>query len=91
MAVPISISEFLDRNHVRYSLVSHPAAYTAQEEAAAAHVSGHEWAKAVVCIADDRPILAVLVGTRIRESVGVITCDAAKCDLNLWRLAFAIK
>jgi Ala-tRNA(Pro) deacylase len=60
MAIPASISEFLDRNQARYSLVPHPIAYTAQEEAAAAHVPGREWAKAVVCIADDHPVLAVL-------------------------------
>jgi Ala-tRNA(Pro) deacylase len=60
MAIPASISEFLDRNQARYSLVPHPIAYTAQKEAAAAHVPGREWAKAVVCIADDRPMLAVL-------------------------------
>jgi Ala-tRNA(Pro) deacylase len=60
MAIPASLSEFLDRNQARYSLVPHPIAYTAQEEAAAAHVPGREWAKAVVCIADDHPVLAVL-------------------------------
>jgi Ala-tRNA(Pro) deacylase len=60
MAIPSSISEFLDRNQARYSSLSHPTAYTAQEEAAAAGVPGREWAKAVVCMADDRPILVVL-------------------------------
>jgi Ala-tRNA(Pro) deacylase len=60
MAIPASIAEFLDRNQARYSLVPHRIAYTAQEEAAAAHVPGREWAKAVVCIADDRPVFAVL-------------------------------
>jgi Ala-tRNA(Pro) deacylase len=60
MAIPTSVAEFLDRYQARYSLVPHPIAYTAQEEAAAAHVPGREWAKAVVFIADDRPVLAVL-------------------------------
>jgi Ala-tRNA(Pro) deacylase len=63
MAIPASISEFLDRHHARYSVLTHPAAYTAQEEAGAAHVPGPEWAKVVVCIADDRPLLAVLPAT----------------------------
>lgn len=58
--IPASISEYLDRNGARYSVMSHPTAYTAQEEAAAAHVPGNEWAKAVVCFADEQPILAVL-------------------------------
>jgi Ala-tRNA(Pro) deacylase len=60
MAIPVSISDFLDRHQARYAHVSHPIAYTAQEEAAAAHVPGREWAKAVVCFADDHPLLAVL-------------------------------
>ena len=60
MAIPASISEFLERHHARYSVLTHPVAYTAQEQAAAAHVPGREWAKVVVCVADDRPVLAVL-------------------------------
>ena len=60
MAIPASISEFLERHHTRYSVLTHPVAYTAQEEAAAAHVPGREWAKVVVCVADDRPVLAVV-------------------------------
>ena len=60
MAIPASVSDFLDRHQARYSVLRHPAAYTAQEEAAAAHVPGHDWAKVVVCVADDRPFLAVL-------------------------------
>ncbi len=60
MAIPASISEFLDRHRARYSVLTHRVAYTAQEGAAAAHVPGHEWAKVVVYIADDRPGLAVL-------------------------------
>lgn len=61
--IPSSISDYLNRNGARYSVMSHPIAYTAQEEAAAAHVPGKEWAKAVVCFADERPILAVVPAT----------------------------
>lgn len=60
MTIPVSIAEFLDRHHARYSVLRHPVAYTAQEEAAAAHVPGHEWAKVVVCVADEQPVLAVV-------------------------------
>jgi Ala-tRNA(Pro) deacylase len=55
-----TVSDYLTQNHAQYSTVLHPVAYTAQEEAAAAHVPGIQWAKTVVCFADDRPILAVL-------------------------------
>jgi Ala-tRNA(Pro) deacylase len=58
--IPRAISEYLDQQHAQYSAVSHPVAYTAQEEAAAAHVPGSEWVKSVVCFADGQPILAVL-------------------------------
>ena len=60
MAIPSSISDYLQQHGVRYSVVEHPVAYTAQEEAALTHVPGREWAKAVVCIVDDQPTLAVL-------------------------------
>ena len=34
--IPIAISGYLDQKQARYAVLSHPAAYTAQEEAAAA-------------------------------------------------------
>jgi Ala-tRNA(Pro) deacylase len=58
--IPAAISEYLDRQHARYSLLSHPTAFTAQQEAAAAHVPGGEWAKTVVCFADEEPVMAVV-------------------------------
>jgi Ala-tRNA(Pro) deacylase len=60
MAIPSSISSYLERHGVQYSVLQHPLAYSAQEEAAVTHVPGREWAKAVVCIVDDQPTLAVL-------------------------------
>ena len=60
MAVPRSIQQFLESSGTTYNVLTHPTAYTAQEEAAVSHVPGHEWAKTVVCFADDEPILAVL-------------------------------
>ena len=35
------LKDFLDESGVKYSLVSHSPAYTAQEIAAAAHIPGH--------------------------------------------------
>ncbi|HSC25747.1 MAG TPA: YbaK/EbsC family protein [Vicinamibacterales bacterium] len=60
MAIPASISSYLERNGIGYSVIEHPIAYTAQEEAAVTHVPGREWAKAVVCMVDDQPTLAVV-------------------------------
>ena len=76
MSIPHSIEHFLDDQHVTYAVLDHRPAYTAQEEAAAAHVSGNQWAKTVACFADDRPILAVLSAVsvidfdRLREIAG---------------------
>ncbi len=60
MAIPASISSYLQQTGVPYSVIEHPVAYTAQEEAAVTHVPGREWAKAVVCVVDNQPTLAVV-------------------------------
>jgi Ala-tRNA(Pro) deacylase len=60
MAIPVPIRDFLGSHHVDFRVVTHPTAYTAQEEAAVTHVPGREWAKTVVCFVDEEPILAVL-------------------------------
>lgn len=59
-----SIHEFLREAHVPYTVVPHRLAFTAQENAAAAHVPGRDWAKVVVCFVDGRPIEAVLPAPR---------------------------
>lgn len=55
-----TIHEFLHEAHVPYTIVPHPPAFTAQEEAAAAHVPGRDWAKVVVCIIDGESVEAVV-------------------------------
>jgi Ala-tRNA(Pro) deacylase len=54
------IHDFLHDAHVGYTVLPHRPAFTAQEEAAATHVSGRDWAKVVVCIVDGVPIEAVV-------------------------------
>jgi Ala-tRNA(Pro) deacylase len=54
------VHTFLHQAHVPYMVVPHRAAFTAQEEAAATHVPGRDWAKVVVCFVDGKPIEAVL-------------------------------
>jgi Ala-tRNA(Pro) deacylase len=60
MSVQPAVRELLERGHVPYQTFTHRLAYTAQEEAAAAHVPGRDWAKTIVCVADGQAILAVL-------------------------------
>ena len=60
MAIAESVRDFLTRERVPYTIFSHRAAYTAQEEAETAHIQGRHWAKVVVCFADGEPIQAIL-------------------------------
>jgi Ala-tRNA(Pro) deacylase len=55
-----AIHEFLRESHVGYTVLPHRPAYTAQEEAAAVHIAGCDWAKVVICFVDREPIEAVL-------------------------------
>jgi Ala-tRNA(Pro) deacylase len=55
-----TIHEFLREAHVPYTVVPHQPAFTAQEEAAATHVPGRDWAKVVVCFIDGEPVEAVV-------------------------------
>jgi Ala-tRNA(Pro) deacylase len=60
MAVVPTLQEYLRRSNVAYTVFPHPAAFTAQEEAAVTHTPGRDWAKVVACFADGEPILAVV-------------------------------
>lgn len=55
-----TLKEFLDRERVKYVSITHSAAYTAQEIAAVAHVSGRNVAKTVMVWLDGRLAMAVL-------------------------------
>jgi Ala-tRNA(Pro) deacylase len=54
------LEEFLAARLGRYEVVSHSEAFTAQEQASAAHVSGWSWAKGVVVKKEDGYAMAVL-------------------------------
>jgi Ala-tRNA(Pro) deacylase len=71
------LREFLDKNHVKYVVISHSPAYTAQEIAASAHIPGHELAKTVIVKIDGELAMAVLPASShvnldlLGESIGV--------------------
>ncbi len=54
------LKDFLDAEGVKYVLISHSPAYTAQEIAASAAVSGNELAKTVMIKVDGKMAMAVL-------------------------------
>ena len=60
MGIPARLIEFLNQNKVRYEILHHPEAFTAQELAAIEHVKGKQHAKVVMVKTDGAKIMAVL-------------------------------
>ena len=78
-----TLKKFLDEHHIKYVVISHSPAYTAQEIAASAHVRGKELAKTVMLKVDGHLALAVLPASRhidfelLRKAVGARTVGLA--------------
>jgi Ala-tRNA(Pro) deacylase len=70
------LEEFLAARLAKYEVVSHPEAFTAQEQAAAAHTSGWSWAKVVLVKKEDGfavvalPACCVIDLGRLRGLIG---------------------
>lgn len=77
------ITKFLDENKVKYVIIKHSPAYTAQEIAASAHISGKELAKAVVIKVDGKIAMAVLPASY------KISFDQLKKSLNTSKVRLA--
>jgi Ala-tRNA(Pro) deacylase len=60
VALLACVVEVLKRERVPYVTLRHLPAYTAPELSAVAHIPGRRSAKVVICVADDRPVEAVL-------------------------------
>lgn len=77
------LREFLDSHQVKYVTISHSAAYTAQEIAASAHVSGKELAKTVMIKIDGEMAMAVLPASYhvdmdlLRDAAGAESAELA--------------
>jgi len=54
------LKEFLDNHAIKYLKIVHSPAYTAQEIAASAHISGKELAKTIIVLIDGKMAMAVL-------------------------------
>lgn len=73
----MDVAKYLKSNKVKFELRHHPARYTAQEVAAAEHITGEEVAKVVILDADGRPVMAVLPATcsvdmkKAKDALGV--------------------
>jgi Ala-tRNA(Pro) deacylase len=70
------LKEFLDSHHVKYVSISHSPAFTAQEIASAAHISGKQLAKTVIVKMDGRLAMVVMPASdqvnfaKLKEIVG---------------------
>ena len=58
------LKEFLDKEKIKYVSIIHSPAYTAQEVAASAHVTGKELAKTIIVQLDGETAMAVLPANR---------------------------
>jgi Ala-tRNA(Pro) deacylase len=80
------LKEFLDGRDIRYTVISHSPAYTAQELASNMHVHGWDLAKTTIVTMDGRPAMAVLPAPckvdfeKLREITGARTVNLALED-----------
>jgi Ala-tRNA(Pro) deacylase len=58
------LKTFLDQEKIKYVSIIHSTAYTAQEVAASAHITGKELAKTVIVELDGKMAMAVLPANR---------------------------
>ncbi len=72
----IKLKNFLDENKVKYTTISHSKAFTAQQVAHSAHISGKDMVKTVMILIDGKMAMAVLPASRhvdfqlLKEAVG---------------------
>jgi Ala-tRNA(Pro) deacylase len=77
------LKQFLDRNEVKYVVITHSPTYTAQEIAATAHIPGKELAKTVMVKIDGKLAMAVLPAScqidfdHLRSAAGAIQVELA--------------
>ena len=80
------LKEFLDSKGIKYVIITHAPAYTAQEIAASAHISGKELAKTVIVKIDGKMAMAVLPASkvidfdRLKAAAGATSVELASED-----------
>ena len=77
------LKEFLDHHKIKYISISHSAAFTSQEIAAAAHISGKQLAKTVIAKVNGGMAMIVLPAREhvnfaaLKKATGVASADLA--------------
>ncbi len=54
------LKRFLDKNNIKYVSIIHSQAYTAQETAQSAHISGNEMVKTIIVKAEGNMVMVIL-------------------------------
>jgi Ala-tRNA(Pro) deacylase len=78
MTIAARIEQYLENEGVEFDIIDHPLAFTAQEEAAASHVPGKQWAKTVEVMLDGRPAICAVPATRRLDLEKLRTVAGAK-------------
>lgn len=77
------LKEFLNTHHVKYVTISHSPAFTSQQVAESAHVSGKEMAKTLIVKLDGKMVMMVLPSNvkldfyEVQERLGVHKAELA--------------
>jgi len=77
------LKELLDSHNVKYVIIQHSPAYTAQQIAASAHIPGKELAKTVMVKIDEKMAMAVLPASykvnldRLKQATGASNVELA--------------
>jgi Ala-tRNA(Pro) deacylase len=84
-----TLKDFLDRQGIKYIVISHSVAYTAQGIAALAHIPGKELAKTVIVKIDGVLAMAVVAASRhvnlamLKNAAGALSVElAAEADFK---------
>lgn len=80
MPVP-ALSNFLDHHRVKYAVIPHSPAFSAQQVAARAHISGKELAKTVILKVDGRLAMAVLPASQKVDLDGLRQVIGGKIEI----------
>jgi len=78
-----ALTEYLDEHNIRYTVITHSPAYTAQGIAGLTHISGKELAKTVIVNLDGKLVMAVLPAnyhvdlTTLKRAVKARTVEVA--------------
>lgn len=77
------LKDYLDEQNVKYIVILHSQAFTAQEIAASAHIPGKEFAKTVILKMDNKMAMAVLPSSykidleKCKEALGATSVQLA--------------